>query len=176
MRTDIKYDVFRYSGKYRIIGRAQKDKGLKYIIAWRELKNKSLFSLYYKYILHIISSKNGIEIPLSVEIDEGMKMIHPFNITINSKAKIGRNFTILKGATVGNCKGGKLDGAPVIGDNVYIGLNSTVVGNITIGNDVLIAANAFVNFNVPDHSIVIGNPGVIHHKEDATGLYIDNRV
>ena len=46
--------------------------------------------------------------------------------------------------------------------------NSTVVGNITIGNDVLIAPNTFVNFDVPDHSIVIGNPASIHHKENAT--------
>ena len=43
-------------------------------------------------------------------------------------------------------------------------------------NDVLIAPLAYVNFNVPDHSIVIGNPGKIIPKENATQGYIQNRV
>lgn len=60
-----------------------------------------------------------------------------------------------------------------MGNQFFLGINSTVVGNIHIGNDVLIAPNSFVNFDVPDHSIVIGNPGVIHHKENATGSYIN---
>lgn len=33
-----------------------------------------------------------------------------------------------------------------------------------IGDDVFIAPNAFVNFDVPSNSIVIGSPGQIHHK------------
>ena len=57
-----------------------------------------------------------------------------------------------------------------------VGINSTIVGNIKIGNNVLIAPNAVVNFDVPDNSVVIGNPGVIHHKENATEGYIAFRV
>ena len=45
-------------------------------------------------------------------------------------------------------------------------------GGVRIGNDVLIAANSFVDFDVPDHSLVLGNPGVVKHKENATGDYI----
>lgn len=58
-------------------------------------------------------------------------------------------------------------GSPHIGNNVYIGINATVVGNVHIGSDVLIAPNSYVNFDVPDHSVVIGNPAVVHHKENA---------
>ena len=61
---------------------------------------------------------------------------------------------------------------PFIGNRLAIGITATVIGNITIGDDVMIAPNSFVNFNVPSHSIVIGNPGVIHHKEKATVGYI----
>lgn len=49
-------------------------------------------------------------------------------------------------------------------DNVTIYVNVTVCGNIKIGNNSVIASNAFVNFDVPDNSIVIGNPGKIHKK------------
>ena len=38
----------------------------------------------------------------------------------------------------------------------------------------LIAPGAYVNFNVPAHSIVLGNPGKIIHKEYATEGYICN--
>ena len=51
-------------------------------------------------------------------------------------------------------------------------MNATVVGNVTIGDDVLIAPGAFVNFDVPSHSVVIGNPAQIHHKENATEGYV----
>ena len=44
---------------------------------------------------------------------------------------------------------------------------------IQIGNDVLIAPNTLVNRDVPDHSVVIGNPMQIHHKENATQYYIE---
>lgn len=53
-----------------------------------------------------------------------------------------------------------------------VGINSTIVGRVRIGNDVMIAPNTFVNFDVPSHSIVIGNPAVIHHKDNATKGYV----
>ena len=63
-------------------------------------------------------------------------------------------------------------GTPTIGNRVWIGVNATVVGKITIGDDVMIAPNAFVNCDIPSHSIVIGNPCVIRYREKATEGYI----
>ena len=60
-----------------------------------------------------------------------------------------------------------------MGNNVFIGINATVVGKISIGNDVLIAPNSYVNVDVPSHSVVIGNPGTIHSKENATYGYVN---
>ena len=57
---------------------------------------------------------------------------------------------------------------------VYIKLQ--IVGNITIGDDVLIAPNAYVNFDVPSHSVVVGNPGKIISRENATEGYITYKV
>lgn len=67
-------------------------------------------------------------------------------------------------------------GVPKIGDGVFVGINATVVGNIEIGDDVLIAPNSYVNVNVPSHSIVIGNPATIHHRDNATEGYVNFRV
>ena len=59
---------------------------------------------------------------------------------------------------------------------MWIGTNSIVVGNVHIENDVLIAPNAYLNFDVPDHSIVWGNPGKIIEKSNATDGYITMRI
>ena len=106
----------------------------------------------------------------------GFLIIHPYGVTINSSSKIGNNCTFLKGVTIGNEKRGRRKGAPTIGNNVYIGLNSTVVGNVVVGDNVLIAPNTFVNFDVPSNSIVIGSPGKIISSPNATSDYINNIV
>lgn len=59
---------------------------------------------------------------------------------------------------------------------MWIGVNSTIVGNVSIGSDVLIAANSFVNCDVPDHSVVLGNPCVIKHRDNATEDYINRPI
>jgi serine O-acetyltransferase len=50
------------------------------------------------------------------------------------------------------------------------------VGGITIGNNVLIAPNAYVNFDVPENSVVMGNPAKIYESENATEGYINNKI
>lgn len=146
-----------------------------YYLRKREKSSSSIKNKYYEFKYRKYRDRYGIEIPFSVRIGAGILMIHPYNITINRDAVIGNNFTILKGATVGNSKTSNI-GAPVIGDDCYLGINSTIVGNITIGNRVMVAPNTFVNFDVPDDSVVIGSPGVIHSKKDASLPYITNRV
>ena len=59
---------------------------------------------------------------------------------------------------------------------MWIGTNAVIVGNVRIGSDVLIAPLSFVNFDVPDHSIVIGNPAKIISRENAVEGYIENKV
>ena len=93
-------------------------------------------------------------------------------IVINPESEIGENCTILNGVLIGNERRGKRIGTPKLGNNVYIGSNATIVGNITIGDDVLIAPGSFINFDVPSHSVVFGNPGIIRYRKDATEGYI----
>ena len=106
------------------------------------------------------------------KISEGLVLRHPYFVTITDDAEIGKNVNLFKGCTIGGVRSGKRAGSPKIGDRVTICCNAMVCGGIQIGNDVLIAANAFVDFDVPDNSIVLGNPGIIHKKENASGDYM----
>lgn len=123
---------------------------------------------YYRILYHV-------EIDPKTEIGGGLYMGHPYCITINRKAILGKNINIHKGVTIGQENRGRRKGVPTIGNNVWIGINAIIVGNITIGDDVMIGPGAYVNCDVPSHSICIGNPCVIHHRENATENYI-NRV
>lgn len=67
-------------------------------------------------------------------------------------------------------------GAPVISDNVWIGTNAVIVGAVHMGTDVLIAPNSYVNCDVPEHSIVLGNLCVIKHRLNVTESYENDIV
>lgn len=116
------------------------------------------------------------EIPLGVTIGSGLYIGHPYCITINPHAVIGENCNIHKGVTIGQENRGKRKGTPIIGNCVWIGVNATIVGNINIGDDVLIAPNTYVNRDIPSHSVVYGNPCIVKPKENATEGYINNKI
>ena len=139
------------------------------------LKYREKENVFSRLVLYRLSRKYGLEISPKAEIGEGMYLGHPYNITIGEGVIIGNNVNLHKGCTIGKTNRGNM-GSPTIGNCVFIGVNATVVGNIHIGNDVLIAPNSYINFNVPDHSIVIGNPGIIHYRKNATEGYISFRV
>ena len=130
--------------------------------------------LYRKLTVHYRTT-HGIEIPDELNVGGGFYIGHPYGITINPEVVLGENINIHKGVTIGQENRGSRKGAPVIGNCVWIGVNASIVGAISIGDDVLIAPNSYVNCDVPDHSIVFGNPCIIKHKENATEGYI-NRI
>lgn len=110
------------------------------------------------------------------QIGPGLYIGHAYCITINGECKLGSNINIHKGVTIGQENRGGRKGVPTIGNRVYIGINSTIVGKITIGDDVMIAPNTFVNCDIPSHSLVLGNPCIIKHKNNAVEGYINNIV
>lgn len=121
---------------------------------------------------HYYRKKYGLEIPVGTKIGKGLYIGHCFNITINKDAIIGDYCNIHKGIVIGQENRGKRKGAPHIGNKVWIGINAAIVGNIKIGDDVLIAPNSYVNCDIPSHSIVYGNPCIIKHNDNATRNYI----
>lgn len=162
-------DIKRYDGKCQYLIKQFH----KYFRLSQTCNNKIL-SLYYRFRLNLIKKKRGIEIPYKIKCGRGLYLGHAYNITINTNAVFGDNINIHKGTTIGQENRGKRKGAPSIGNCVYIGVNATVVGAITVGDDVLIAPNSYVNCDVPSHSIVFGNPCIIKHRENATEGYVNN--
>lgn len=137
---------------------------------------KSVGGIFYKILYKFFARMSHIEISRRANIGGGLYIGHAYCITINENARIGENCNIHKGVTIGQENRGKRAGCPTIGNEVWIGINATIVGNIKIGNDVLIAPNSFVNCDIPDHSVVFGNPCIVKYKENATKGYINNKI
>ena len=147
---------------------------IRYMYWWR--KESQRHTIFRRYKLFRYSRKYGLEISPTAKIGNGLYLGHPYNITVGGDAVIGNNVNLSKGCTIGRENRGKREGIPTIGNCVFVGINATIVGNIRIGNDVFIAPNSFVNMDIPDHSVVIGNPAVIYPKDNATESYINFRV
>lgn len=122
--------------------------------------------------LERMERRTGIRFEQNKSFGAGLIIGHWGNIVVNGEAQFGSMTFVTHGITIGRDIRGKRKGVPSFGDRVCIRSNSTVVGNVKIGNDVLIAPNTFVNFDVPDHSVVVGSPGVIHHRDNATEGHI----
>lgn len=105
-----------------------------------------------------VSHKYGISLSLNTDIKGGFCIHHFSNIVITPCAHIGEKFTIYQGCTIGAIHEGAKAGHPIIGNNVTVYAGSKIIGQITIGNNVIVGANSVVNSNIPDNCVVAGVP------------------
>lgn len=99
-------------------------------------------------------------VPGSIRIGENVQFGYGgIGIVIHSKAIIGDHCMLGQGITIGGRTGH--GGPPVIGNHVYISPGARILGGITIGNNVVVGANAVVIKDVPDNCVVAGVPAKI---------------
>jgi serine O-acetyltransferase len=177
IKKHIKADLHRiYPGifSYKKLIRGLGAKGFKYIFFLRLKRHSNpLISAISKIMIRLLTYRYGFQIPSVTTIGGGFFIGHFGTIVVSVNASIGQNCNIAHGCTIGAARG-KNSGAPQIKDFVWIGTGAVIVGNIKVGPNVMIAPNAFVNFDVPPNSIVIGNPAKIISKENPTKNYINN--
>lgn len=93
------------------------------------------------------------------DIGGGLYIQHGIATIISAK-KIGRNCWVNQQVTIGY---NGLE-APVLGDNVTVYAGAKIIGGVTIGNDVIVGANAVVCKSVPDNVVVGGVPSRVIRK------------
>lgn len=93
----------------------------------------------------------------TTQIGEGAYFAHSFATEINAKS-IGKNFSCRHLTTLGNKADGDNNNRPIIGDNVTLGVNVTIIGGVSIGNNVIIGAGSVVVKDIPDNCVAAGNP------------------
>jgi serine O-acetyltransferase len=114
-------------------------------------------SLLYHVLYKWIQIVAGIELPCEAQVGKNFVIDHFGGIVVSGYARFGDNCRIRNGVVVGLARVSEPI-APIIGDNVDIGTGAKVLGNIRIGNNVSIGANAVVVRDVPDDHIAVGVP------------------
>ena len=100
----------------------------------------------------------GISLPPECEIGDGLYIGHFGSIVLAREARIGYNCSMAQNVTIGLAGRGDERGAPTIGNRVFIGAHSVIVGPIEIGADAMICAGSVVTRSVPPRAVVVGNP------------------
>ena len=116
---------------------------------------KLLYSIYTQYVL-------GCDIKCDTIIGEGFEIFHSAHGSVVSPTTIiGRNVSLRQNTTIGAKGFNGAEKSPVIEDNVTIGPNACIIGNITIGHHSVIGAGAVVVKDVPPYAVVAGNPAKV---------------
>jgi serine O-acetyltransferase len=104
---------------------------------------------------------SAIQLSAAARIGGGLYIPHTGYVVVGSGCVIGRNCTLTQGVTLGHAGGGRdktRSGAPVLGDRVYVGPGSAVIGPLVVGDDSLIGVGSVVTRSVPARAVVAGNP------------------
>ena len=96
----------------------------------------------------------GVDIAPAAQIGPGLMISHGVGLVIGNGVKIGSDALLLHQVTLGAPTGRRRGEMPAVGDNVFIGAGSRLIGQITVGDNVFIGVNCVVTQDVPDDSKV----------------------
>jgi serine O-acetyltransferase len=124
------------------------------------------FSILYRMLFRKVRNTYGIELPYTVELGRRVIIEHQSAIVIHGNAVIGDDCIIRQGVTIGNRYLHRPLEAPKLGKKVNIGAGAKLFGNISIGDNVNIGANAVVLIDIPEEKTAVGIPAkIIDYKE-----------
>ena len=150
--------------------------GIKYIPFTTVMK---LRNLCYRYVLKSMGDSR---------ITDGVTIVHPGKVSIGDRVSIHQHVYILGEVTIGNYVGiaakcsiigethnnsdisvpyklqGIVEQPVIIGNDVWVGAHSVILGNSKIGDGVVISAGSVVSGEIPSYSVVIGNPARVFYN------------
>lgn len=134
--------------------------------------SKNPILLFYRKLQFRISSvKLGYSISPNT-FGPGLSIAHRGTVVVNGGARVGANCRIHVDVNIGT-EAGKLNAAPMIGDNCYIGPGAKIFGDIVIGPNTVIGANAVVNKSFPEgNQTIAGIPARVISQKSSEGLLI----
>jgi serine O-acetyltransferase len=184
LKEYLRADLYRYNGAetscYFLKALSPSLPAFRYIYLLRHASvfpKKTFRGLLFRALLNHYSCKYGFQLQPNSRIGKGLYIGHRGPVVINGQAEIGDNCTLSHIVTVGQLNRGKRAGCPKIGNKVWIGTGAVLVGKIVIGDNVLIAPNAYITCDVPSNSMAIGNPArcfpIFNQEGNATEGYVN---
>jgi serine O-acetyltransferase len=100
----------------------------------------------------------GVEIHPAAQIGRRLFIDHGMGVVIGETAVIGDDCVLYHGVTLGGTSTSRVKRHPTLGDRVMVGAGAKLLGNITIGDDSQVGANAVVLVDAPANSTMAGVP------------------
>lgn len=170
---------FIISDNYRVTGRMEGAwtlvlRNLRHfddsVLFWLRLcQYKGLFFRLFCYIFLRVSKRVNIYIPPMTRIGFGLDIGHGLSMIINGGTIIGSNVSLSHFISIGT----NHNTPAIIGDNVYIGPNSSIVEDVCVGSNVTIGAGAVVTKDIPSNATAVGCPAKVRNY-NAPARYINN--
>jgi serine O-acetyltransferase len=184
MRTLIAADQYRYSaghGARDFLRQWFREPGFRYTTVMRLtgfLRSQPLtrWGCYHIALLwhRRLQVRHGCYLDFSTKVGPGLYLGHLLCIVVNSRSVIGKNCTLSHGVTLGQTNArSKQPGCPVIGDSVYLGCGSAIIGGITIGDHAAVGPNSVVVSDLPAMAVASGIPAQIISTKGSAG-YVSN--
>jgi serine O-acetyltransferase len=116
---------------------------------WKRRILSRMLSNYAKFF-------SGIEIHPGAKIGRRLVIDHGSGVVIGETAEIGDDVLIYHGVTLGGKTLDPVKRHPTVGNRVILGAGAKLIGNITIGDDCRVGANAVVTKSMPAGSTAVG--------------------
>ena len=124
-------------------------------------RKRPLSRLAHGFLEFALGVVTSISIDTEAEIAPGFYVGHFVSVRIEPGVRIGRNSSVSQMCTLEGTGPEPEKNAPVVGERVYLGSGSRIIGPVKIGDGAAICANSVVVEDVPENGVVLGNPGVV---------------
>ncbi len=120
-----------------------------------------------KQLNHVVT---GADLAWQAEVGPGLRLYHPTGVVMGPHVSAGRRLVVQQGVTIGGDggPGGGVGSSPCLGDDVFLGAGARIIGAITVGDGVVVGANAVVVDDVPSGVTAVGVPAVPRRRPPKT--------
>ncbi len=129
---------------------------------WAHAFTHTLWEHGYQLLARLLSQLvrwlTGVEIHPGATIGERVVIDHGMGVVIGETAVVGDDVHMYHGVTLGGADQRPVKRHPTVGDNVTIGADATLLGDIEIGDDAKVGAGAVVTTDVEPGATMVGVP------------------
>ena len=144
---------------------------------WFHRVSHTLWHIKLRLLARLLSQVSrfltGVDIHPGAQLGRRLFIDHATGVVIGETAIVGDDVTLYQGVTLGGTGKGHGKRHPTLCDNVFVGNNANILGNITIGDNSRVGAGSVVLADVPPNSTVVGVPAHIVYRNGERVLITD---
>ncbi|MEA3313354.1 MAG: serine O-acetyltransferase EpsC [Caldisericota bacterium] len=148
---------FSTKSKREIILFSTSFRGLVYYRIYHSLYEKG-HKFIAMYLYCQAKRKYGMDIYPMAKIEPGIIIDHGMGVVIGSTAFVGKGTILYHGVTLGSKKIERGKRHPIVGRNVFVGNQASILGSVKVGDNAVIGAHSVVLTDIPPHATVVGIP------------------